>query len=307
VMVVQPALTTRPGPAAPSAAESSRARAAGHAFSWSPSVVVGAVLVGGIVLLAVIGPMLSPYSAIAMAPAERLVPPGSPAHPLGTDQVGRDELTRLMDGARRTLLVGAAPVVLALIVGSVLGLLAGYYGGWTDQIVMRVIDVLFAFPAILLAIAIVSALGPGLGNTIVAITIVELPTVARLVRAPVLTLRQAEYVQAARVGGASDMRILVRHVGLNVISPLIVFASIEMGSIIIFGAGLSFLGLGTQPPEAEWGLMMAEARDVLAIAPAVATVPGLAILAVVLGTSLLGDGLREWLDPRTTGRRRNAD
>jgi peptide/nickel transport system permease protein len=262
-------------------------------------LILGGAIVLLVLLLAIVGPALSPYDPIAMAPGQRLLPPGSPGHVLGTDQVGRDELTRLMDGGRKTLLIGAAPVLLSLLVGSVLGLLAGFYGRWTDNLIMRGVDILFAFPAILLAIAIVAALGPGIANTILAISIVEIPTVARIVRAPVLTLREEEFVQAARVLGASDARIVVRHIARNITSPLIVFASVEMGSMIIFGAGLSFLGLGAQAPQAEWGLMMAEGRDVLAVAPHVATLPGLAILVVVLGLSFLGDGLRDWLDPRS--------
>jgi peptide/nickel transport system permease protein len=265
----------------------------------SRSTLVGGGLVLLILGLILIGPIFSPYDAIAMSPTQRLLPPGSPGHILGTDQVGRDLLTRLLDGGRRTLLLGAAPVALSLVFGGLLGLVAAYYGGWADHTIMRVVDVLFAFPTFLLAIAIVAALGPGLGNTILAITIVEIPTVARIVRAPALTLREEEFVQAARVLGASDLRILSRHVGFNLISPLIVFASVEIGTVIIFGAGLSFLGLGVQAPLAEWGLMMAEGRDTLAVAPAVATFPGLAILLVVLGLSLLGDGLRDWLDPRS--------
>jgi peptide/nickel transport system permease protein len=266
----------------------------------SRSTLFGGVLVLAVLVLVLIGPALSPYDAAAMSPAQRLLPPASPGHLLGTDQVGRDLLTRVLDGGRRTLLLGAAPVLLSVLFGTILGLLAAYYGGWTDQTIMRVVDVVFAFPAILLAIAIVAALGPGLGNTILAITIVEIPTVARIVRAPALSLREEEFVQAARVLGASDWRILTRHMIGNLVSPLIVFASVEMGTIIIFGAGLSFLGLGVQAPLAEWGLMMSEGRDVLAVAPFVATIPGLAILIVVLGLSLCGDGLRDWLDPRST-------
>ena len=255
-------------------------------------------MVATIVLLVVVGPSFSTYDPLAMAPSQRLLPVGAAGHLLGTDQVGRDELTRLMHGGRQTLLIGVLPVLVSLIFGSALGLAAGFYGGWVDQIIMRCVDVLFAFPAILLAIAIVAALGPGIGNTVLAISIVEIPTVARIVRAPVLALREEEFVQAARVLGASDSRILVRHIGRNLTSPLIVFASVEIGALIIFGAGLSFLGLGAQPPTPEWGLMMAEGRDVLALSPHVATLPGLAILVVVLGLSLLGDGLRDWLDPR---------
>jgi peptide/nickel transport system permease protein len=263
------------------------------------STVLGGGILALVLGLVLLGPVVMPYDAVAMSPAERLLPPGAGGHLLGTDQVGRDLLTRLLDGGRRTLLLGLAPVLLSLVVGATLGLMAAYYGSWADQTIMRVVDVVFAFPAILLAIAIVAALGPGLANTILAISIVEIPTVARIVRGPALSLREEEFVQAARVLGASDRRILSRHMLLNLASPLIVFASIEMGTIIIFGAGLSFLGLGVQAPQAEWGLMMAEGRDVLAVAPAVATFPGLAILLVVLGLNLLGDGLRDWLDPRS--------
>jgi peptide/nickel transport system permease protein len=291
--VVSDVAPLEPGRAAVSPGDAPRRRTA------SRSTIVGGGLAILVLLLVLIGPLVSPYDAVVMAPTDRLLPPGSPAHLLGTDQVGRDLLTRLLDGGRRTLLLGSAPVLLALLFGAVLGLLAAYYGGWADQTIMRAVDVLFAFPAILLAIAIVAALGPGLANTILAITIVEIPTVARIVRAPALTLREEEFVLAARVLGASDRRILTRHIGLNLVSPLIVFASVEIGTMIIFGAGLSFLGLGVQAPQAEWGLMMAEGRDVLAVAPAVATLPGLAILLVVLGLSLLGDGLRDWLDPRS--------
>lgn len=277
-----------------------RTRASGlQRFLASPPALVGGIIFLSVMLISIVGPWLSPYDPIVMAPSERLLPSGAPGHILGTDQVGRDQLTRLMDGGRRTLLIGILPVLLSLCVGSVLGIVAGYYGGWADQIIMRLIDVLFAFPSILLAIAIVAALGPGLIDTIIAIMIVEIPTVARIARAPVLSLREHEFVQAAHVLGANDWRILTRHVGPNLISPLVVFASVQMGTMIIFGAGLSFLGLGAQAPQAEWGLMMAEGRDVLAVAPAVATIPGLAILVVVLALSLLGDGLRDAIDPRS--------
>ena len=263
------------------------------------SALIGGSIVLVVLILSTIGPAFSPYDSIAMAPAKRLLPPGTPDHVLGTDQVGRDMLTRLMAGGRQTLLIGAAPVSLSVIVGLMLGLVAGYYGGWTDNLIMRVLDILFAFPAILLAIAIVAALGPGITNAILAITVVAIPTVARIVRAPVLSLREQEFVLAARVIGASDLRILLGHVGRNIVSPIIVFASVEMGAMIIFGAGLSFLGLGAQAPQPEWGLMLAEGRDVLAVAPHVATIPGLAILVAVLGLNFLGDGLRDALDPRS--------
>ena len=265
----------------------------------SSSARIGGTIMLLVLVMLVFGPLASPWDPIAMSPAQRLLPPGTAGHILGTDQVGRDLLTRVMVGARLTLLMGAIPVALSMVVGIVLGLLAGYYGGWPDHVIMRILDVVFAFPSVLLAIAIVAAIGPGLANAILAMTVVEIPTVARIVRAPVLSLREQDFVLAARVLGASDRRILLRHIGRNVISPLIVFGSLETGTMIIFGSGLSFLGLGPQPPQPEWGLMLAEGRAMLAVAPHVATIPGIAILVVVLGLNFLGDGLRDALDPRS--------
>jgi peptide/nickel transport system permease protein len=207
-------------------------------------------------------------------------------------------LTRLMIGARLSLLLGAAPLALSLPTGLLIGLVAGYFGGWVDQIISRVLDVWFAFPAILLAIAVVSVLGPGITNAIFAIAITAIPATARIVRAPVLSCREQDFVLAARVIGAGAPRIIVRHIAPNILSPLIVLATLELGSFIIFGAGLSFLGLGPQPPAAEWGLMLAEGRNLLAIAPHVATFPGLAILIVVIALQFVGDGIRDVLDPR---------
>jgi peptide/nickel transport system permease protein len=265
----------------------------------SSSATVGGIIFLLVLVLMAFGPLASPYDPIAMSPAQRLLPPGAAGHVLGTDQVGRDMLTRVMVGARLTLLMGAIPVGLSLLVGTVLGLLAGYYAGWSDHLIMRILDVVFAFPAVLLAIAIVAAIGPGLANAILAMTVVEIPTVARIVRAPVLSLREQDFVLAARVLGARDGRILLRHIGRSVVSPVIVFASLETGTMIIFGSGLSFLGLGPQPPQPEWGLMLAEGRSMLAVAPHVATIPGLAIVIVVLGLNFLGDGLRDALDPKS--------
>jgi peptide/nickel transport system permease protein len=204
-----------------------------------------------------------------------------------------------MVGARLSLFLGAAPVMLSLPVGLLIGLAAGYFGGWVDQLISRVLDVWFAFPTILLAIAIVAVLGPGLWNAVIAITLTAIPTLARIVRAPVLSLREQDFILAARVVGAGPVRILIRHLTPNILTSLIVIATLELGTFIIFGAGLSFLGLGPQPPEAEWGLMLSEGRNVLAIAPHEATFPGLAILLVVVALQFVGDGLRDFLDPRT--------
>ena len=264
----------------------------------SPVAIFGMLILATVIIASIVGPMLSPYDPIAMSPGNRLLPPGSPGHLLGTDKVGRDVLTRLMAGGRQTLTIGAAPVLLSLIVGVTLGLIAAYYGRWVDEGIMRVLDVLFAFPPVLLAIAIVAALGPSLFNAILATTVVSVPTVARLIRAPVLSLKEQAFVQAARAIGARDSWIIVRHIGRNVVSPIVVFASVEMGAMILFGSGLSFLGLGAQPPSPEWGLMLSEGRDVLVLTPHVATIPGLAIVVVVLGLNFIGDALRDRLDPR---------
>jgi peptide/nickel transport system permease protein len=263
--------------------------------------MVGGLVVLAVTLAAIIGPALSPYDPLAISPGQRLLPPGSPGHLLGTDHFGRDILTRLMVGARLSLILGAVPVVLSVPVALLIGLVAGYFGGWVDQVISRILDVWFAFPTILLAIAIVAVLGPGLMNAALAIAITAVPTTARIVRAPVLSLREQDFVLAARVMGATTGRILLRHITPNILTPLIVVATLELGTFIIFGAGLSFLGLGPQPPEAEWGLMLAEGRNILAIAPHVATFPGLAILLVVVALQFVGDGVRDFLDPRTRG------
>jgi peptide/nickel transport system permease protein len=259
---------------------------------------VGAIVLAAVVAAAVIGPALSPYDALTIVSTDRLLAPGVHGHLLGTDELGRDILTRLMIGARLSLLLGAAPLALSLPTGLLIGLVAGYFGGWVDQIISRVLDVWFAFPAILLAIAVVSVLGPGITNAIFAIAITAIPATARIVRAPVLSSREQDFVLAARVIGAGAPRIIVRHIAPNILSPLIVLATLELGSFIIFGAGLSFLGLGPQPPAAEWGLMLAEGRNLLAIAPHVATFPVLAILIVVIALQFVGDGIRDVLDPR---------
>lgn len=263
----------------------------------------GGLLLALVVGAAIAGPMLSPYDPIAMSPSQRLLPPGSAGHPLGTDLYGRDLLTRLALGGQLSLLIGAGPVALALPIGVVLGLAAGYFGRRTDMLISRSLDVVFAFPAILLAIAVVSVLGPGIANAILAIAITEVPTITRIVRAPVLSLREREFVVAARALGASNARILTHHILPNLVSPLTVFATVQLGNLILFGAALSFLGLGAQAPDAEWGLMLAEGRSVLSIAPWVATFPGIAILVAVLGFNFLGDGIRDIFDPRTKVRR----
>jgi len=262
--------------------------------------MAGVCLVAAIVALSAAAPLLAPYDPDAVDAPVRLAPIGAAAHLLGTDDLGRDLLSRLLWGGRVSLVVGLLPVGLAVAVGVTLGAISGYWRGMVDGLMMRCLDVLLAFPAYLLAIAIVSALGPGLSNAILAIAVVSSASFARLVRGSVLSLREREFVYAARLAGAGDARIIWRHVLPNVLSPVIVFATLEAGRTIIFAAGLSFLGLGAQPPTAEWGAMLAQGRGVLNIAPHVASLPGVAIVLVSLGLNVFGDGLRDALDPRST-------
>ncbi len=257
-------------------------------------------MLGLVAAMCALAPTIAPYDPDAVDAAIRLAPLGAPGHVLGTDDLGRDLLSRLLWGGRVSLVVGLVPVGIAVVVGVTLGSIAGYLRGLVDGVIMRCLDVLLAFPAYLLAIAIVSALGAGLNNAILAIAVVSSASFARLVRGSVLSLREREFVVAARSAGARDRRIILRHVLPNVLSPVIVFATLEAGRTIIFAAGLSFLGLGAQPPTAEWGAMLAQGRGVLNIAPHVASLPGLAILMVSLGLNLFGDGLRDALDPRST-------
>jgi peptide/nickel transport system permease protein len=258
-----------------------------------------------VVLLAVLGavfaPFLAPHDPYGVNAAARLLPPGTPGHLLGTDDIGRDIASRLLWGGRLSLWVAAVPVLVSGTLGLILGLVSGYARGWVDQVLMRALDVVLAFPSILLAIGIAAALGPGLQNVVMAIVVVSVPIFARLVRGLVLSVREREYVEAARCLGASTARIVLRHVLPNVLPTVIVYATLETGRVIIFAAGLSFLGLGVQPPAADWGAMLAAGRQVLAVAPHVATIPGLVIFVVTLGFNLLGDGLRDALDPRLRG------
>src|SRR5579872_671828 len=269
----------------------------GKRLRWDP-VLLAAL---GVLLLVAVGtvmaPRLSPYDPTRVDPRIRLSPPGTVGHLLGTDQLGRDVLSRAMWGGRISLIVGIVPVVLSALVGSGVGLISGYYGGLLDHAVTRSLDVLFAFPAILLALAIVSALGPSIYNAMLAITIVAVPSFARLVRSSVIGVRERSFVEAARSLGANNQRIILQHVLPNTVSPVIVYATFETGKTIIFAAALSFLGLGVQPPTAEWGAMLSEGRTVLATAWYVATVPGIMIFLVSLSINILGDGLRDVLDP----------
>ncbi|MDI3317254.1 MAG: ABC transporter permease [Bacillota bacterium] len=249
------------------------------------------------VFLALAAGVLAPYGPTEQDLAVRLAPPG-PAHLLGTDSLGRDILSRILFGARIDLVIAVTVVAATALVGSAVGLLAGYAGGWVDEVLMRVTDMFLAFPSLILAMAIAAVLGPSLPNTLVAIAAVSWPAYARLMRGQVLALREALYVEAARSLGASPGRIVLRHLLPNALGPVLVQATLDMGGVIVTAAGLSFIGFGAQPPTPEWGLMVSDGRRTIMEQWWVATFPGLAILLLVLGFNLVGDGLRDVLDPR---------
>ena len=259
--------------------------------------MVGLVILGALALMALGAPWLAPRDPIKTAPRAALEPPGG-AYWLGSDQLGRDVGSRVLHGARISLTVGLISVSIAVAIGAPLGLVSGFYGGRLDALVMRVIDVLLAFPGILLALAIVSVLTPGLTNVMIAVGLSAVPTYARLVRGSVLSARENLYVEAARALGTRDISILTRYILPNVVAPLVVTATLGLGTAILAAAALSFLGLGSQPPQPEWGRMLSEGRDYLREAWWIATFPGLGIMLTVLGMNLLGDGLRDVLDPR---------
>ena len=266
----------------------------------SPLTVAGLALIAILALIALLAPLLAPSDPLKQVLSTRLDPP-SAEHWLGTDQLGRDVLSRMIYGARISLLIGTVVVVLSTSVGTFVGMMAGYFGGLLDEALMRLTDVFFAFPALILAMAISGALGPSLTNAMIAIAVVTWPVYARLVRAQVLSLREREYVEAARGLGASGERIMWGHILPNTLAPLLVQASFDMGGAILSAAGLSFIGFGTQPPTAEWGVMISEGRNYIATHPWLSLFPGLAILFTVAAFNLIGDGLRDALDPRLRG------
>lgn len=263
----------------------------------SPATVLGAVLIAFMLLLAIFGPFLTPYTYEEMVLTERLQGP-SVRHPLGTDQFGRDLLTRAVYGARFSLLVGAGGTGLALLIGVILGAAAGFYGRWLDEIVMRLIDIVMAFPYIVLAIVLAWIVGPGLANLIFVIGIIRTPQFARIARGSVLSIKETSYVEAAAAIGQRPITILWRHILPNCVSPILIYASLSIATAISAEAALSFLGLGIQPPRPSWGTMLAEGQRFMFDAPWIATFPGLAISLTILGYNLLGDGLRDALDPR---------
>jgi len=267
-----------------------------------PMVLVGGLILAGVIVSSAAAPWLAPADPIKPSFGQRLKPPqglgGAAAHPLGTDNLGRDILARLLYGGRISLVLAASAVALAAGAGVVIGLVAGLVGGRLDDFVMRLADVQLAFPVIMLAIAIVAVVGTSPLALVSVLALSGWVLYARTVRASVLTIRQLDYVEAARTLGASDARVIAVHILPNTLAPILVLGSSQFATMVLLESGLSFLGLGLQPPQPSWGLMLAEGRDYLSNAWWLATVPGMAISLVVLGANLLGDGLRDLLDPR---------
>jgi peptide/nickel transport system permease protein len=251
-----------------------------------------------VVLIVIAAALVAPHDPYAQRPELRNVPPGTSGYLLGGDELGRDILSRLIWGGQNSLKVAVLPVLLSVLLGGLLGIVSAYYGGWVDSLIMRALDVLLAFPSVLLALAIAAALGPGMENAVLAIVVVAVPVLARIVRSAVLSVREREFVLAARASGSDDLRIMLRQILPNILSPIIVYATLETGRVIILASGLSFLGLGIKPPEPDWGVMLASGREYIRTAPHGATIPGLVIFVVTLAFNVLGDGLRDALDPR---------
>jgi len=274
-----------------------------HYFSMNKGAVAGLVVFSLLVLIAIFAPFVAPHAPNEQFRDALLTPPawqegGRSAFLLGTDAVGRDMLSRLIYGARYSLFIGFVVVVFALVSGIVLGLMAGYFRGWVDALIMRVMDIILAFPSLLLALVLVAILGPGLFNAMLAIAIVLQPHFARLTRAAVMAEKNREYVVSAKVAGAGHMRLMLVTILPNCVAPLIVQATLSFSNAILEAAALGFLGMGAQPPTPEWGTMLASAREFILRAPWVVTFPGLAILITVLAINLIGDGMRDALDPK---------
>ncbi len=262
------------------------------------TALIGGYLILFFILIAIFGPLFTVHDPLRVDYSTRLLPPSSDFW-LGTDHNGRDIFTRLIHGMSITLYIGFLSVVVGMVIGVPMGILSGYYGKILDTIIMRIVDVLLAFPGILLAIALVSVLGGSINNVIIAVGIFSIPGFARIVRGTTLAVSKLEYIEAVRALGASDMRIIILHILPNIVSPIIVQATIRIAIAILIASGLSFLGLGAQPPLPEWGAMLSQGRSYMFDHPHVALFPGLAIVTVVLAFNLFGDGLRDAFDPRT--------
>jgi len=261
-------------------------------------LTVGAGILLLLAMLALFAPFITPYNPLRQSLSEDLIP-YSAEHPLGTDKLGRDILSRVLHGGRISLLVGTATVSLSLLIGLFLGSLSGFFGGWIDQLLMRLVDILVAFPGILLAIAFTAVLGPGLDHVVIALCLIGWTSYARLVRGEILALRAREFVQAARALGCDPKRIILRHLLPNLLPPLLIQSTFGLAAAIVAEGSLSFLGLGVEPPTPSWGSMLNDGRQFLLVAPHLTTYPGLAIMLTVLALNLVGDGLQERLDARS--------
>lgn len=269
-----------------------------HRFMRDRAAVAGPVIIGIVVALSLLAPVLGLPAPDASVDTMRMAPPGSPGFILGADEQGRDILSRLIWGGRISLLVGTLPTAIAAFLGVLIGLPSAYIGGALDMIVMRIMDILFAFPIVLLAVAVAGILGPGIVNQIIAIAVVLIPYTTRVVRNAVVTERERQYIEAARAQGAPSRRIIRRHLLPNIVAPLLVYSTSMIGLMIVAGSGLSFLGLGVQPPTPDWGTMVASGKNVLQVAPHVAAIPGIVIMTVAVAFNYVGDGLRDALTGR---------
>lgn len=268
--------------------------------SESPLNVVSLAIITVFLILCVGGNVLAPYDPLATSASDRLLAP-SWDHPFGTDEIGRDILSRVMSGARYSLGIAVLILVIAIPVGTLVGVIAGYAGGLVDELLMRLTDIFLAFPAIILAMAIAAALGPNLRNTVIALTAVYWPWYARLVRGQILQIKEQDYVEAGKALGASTPRLVMRHILPNSVAPIIIQGTIDIGFAVLATSSLSFIGLGAQPPTPEWGTMITNSRTYFRVAWWYFTFPGIALMLTVVGFNLLGDGLRDYLDPRTRG------
>jgi peptide/nickel transport system permease protein len=265
------------------------------------AAVVAAVIILLYLALGILAPVIAPYDPLSGDASERLQGP-SPDHLLGTDELGRDILSRIIYGASTSLVIQGGAVAIGLLVGAGLGLIAGYSRGWSDDLIMRLMDVLLAFPGVFLSIVVIAALGPGTSSVLYAVGIALIPSFARLVRSSAIQIRELQYVEAAQAIGAGHLRILARHVLPNSAPPIIVYTTVVLAYILLTASGLSYLGLGVQPPTPEWGAMLSNSRTYLLTAPHATVIPGLAIMIVALAFNILGDGLREALDPHMRAR-----
>ncbi|WP_251553702.1 nickel transporter permease [Neobacillus muris] len=263
----------------------------------SPLTMLGLFIVVMIVILAIFAPWIAPNDPLQVNLGQKLLPPSS-EHLFGTDEVGRDILSRIIFGTRISLKIGFLVVIIAFPIGTILGAIAGYAGGAVDQVIMRITDIFLSFPGIILSMSIAAALGPSIENVLLALAVTWWPWYTRIVRSSVLSIKNSEFVESARALGASPIRILIKEIIPNTIGPASIQASLDLGFVILSAAGLSFIGLGAQPPSPEWGAMLSSSREILRDAWWSATFPGIAILLTVLGFNLLGDGLRDLLDPK---------